>query len=191
MEAGEAKVHQGERPAGYVWNAWAKGYKLGVQSSSDHISTHTSYACILAEDFTRKGLVDAMRLRHTYAATDAIVLDYRIATTDGGTFLMGDIFSTASRPKLMVKVLGTAPIKQIDVIKNNTYIHKVNPGAKEAGFEYVDNAVGQGESYYYVRVEQSRRATGVELAHLGHGAVGPAFAIMKVPTVLKEFSVNV
>ena len=30
------------RPLGFVWEAWAKGYKLGVQASSDHISTHTS-----------------------------------------------------------------------------------------------------------------------------------------------------
>src|SRR5262245_60684822 len=102
---GRATVHQGERPAGYVWNAWAKGYKLGVQSSSDHISTHSSYACIVAEEFTRAGLLDAMRKRHTYAATDSIVLDYRIQTSDAGAFLMGDMLTTQSRPKLMVKVL--------------------------------------------------------------------------------------
>jgi hypothetical protein len=55
----------------------------------------------------------------------------------------------------MLKVIGTAPIKQIDVIKNNTYIHKVNPNRKEAALEYVDNSAAAGESYYYVRVEQS------------------------------------
>jgi len=147
-------VHQGQRPAGYVWNAWAKGYKLGVQSSSDHVSTHSSFACILVEDFSRQGLVDAMRKRHTYAATDNIVMDYRISTADAGTALMGDIFATKSQPKLMVKVLGTAKIKQIDVIKNNTYIFKVNPNEKIASFEYVDNSVKPGENYYYVRAEQ-------------------------------------
>ncbi|HYM11490.1 MAG TPA: hypothetical protein VEU62_12200, partial [Bryobacterales bacterium] len=41
----------GYRPAGFVWNAWAKGYKLGVQASSDHTATHTSYACLLATDY--------------------------------------------------------------------------------------------------------------------------------------------
>ena len=79
---GESKVHQGLRPDGYGWKAWAKGYKLGVQSSSDHVSTHSSYARILVEDFTRQGLVNAMRKRHAYAATDQIVLDYRIETAD-------------------------------------------------------------------------------------------------------------
>jgi hypothetical protein len=152
---GEAKVHQGERPAGYVWNAWAKGYKLGVQASSDHISTHSSYACIVVEDFSRQGLLDAMRKRHSYAATDQIVMDYRMATEDKGSFLMGDILETRSRPKLIVKVLGTAAIKQIDVIKNNTYIYKVSPNTKTADFEYVDTSIAAGESYYYVRAEQT------------------------------------
>jgi hypothetical protein len=41
------------------------------------------------------------------------------------------------------------------VIKNNTYIHKVNPNQKETALEYVDNSASAGESYYYVRVEQT------------------------------------
>lgn len=151
---GESKVHQGLRPDGFVWNAWAKGYKLGVQSSSDHISTHSSYACILVEDFTRAGLLDAMRKRHAYAATDQIVLDYRIETPDNPPALMGDIVTTSGRPKLRLKVLGTAAIRRVDVIRNNAYIHKIEPGRNEASLEYVDNSPAAGESYYYVRVEQ-------------------------------------
>ena len=151
---GESKVHQGVRPSGYVWNAWAKGYKLGVQSSSDHVSTHMSYACILVENFTRQGLVDAMRRRHAYAATDSIVLDARI-TAGPAVGMMGDVIDASAAPALKVKVLGTASIRQIDVIRNNQYIHKLNPGARDAAFEYVDNTSGPGESYYYVRVEQT------------------------------------
>ena len=54
---GSVRPHQagGFQAAGYVWNAWAKGYKLGVQAASDHLSTHYSYACTIAEDFTRQG----------------------------------------------------------------------------------------------------------------------------------------
>jgi hypothetical protein len=82
-------------------------------------------------------------------------MDFRAVTADKGTFLMGDIFETKSLPKLVVKVMGTAPIKQIDVIKNNTYVYKINPGQKAADFEYVDKAMASGESYYYVRAEQT------------------------------------
>ncbi len=34
---------------GFIWNALAKGYRLGFESSSDHVSTHTSYAVLLVE----------------------------------------------------------------------------------------------------------------------------------------------
>lgn len=68
--------------------------------------------------------------------------------------MMGDILSTAHEPKLIVKVNGTDAIKQIDVIKNNKYIHKVSPNRRDASFEYVDRSLGEGESYYYIRVEQ-------------------------------------
>ena len=150
-----AKAHQGLRPAGYVWNAWAKGYKLGVQSSSDHISTHSSYACILVEDFTRQGILDAMRKRHTYAATDQIVMDFRIEGTDNGTALMGDIATSRQNPRLAVHIIGTAPFKEVDVIRSNQYIHKLSPNQRNVQFEYVDMASPRGESYYYVRAEQA------------------------------------
>ncbi len=143
-------VHQGQRPDGFIWNAWAKGYKLGVQASSDHIGAHTAYANILTDDFTRKGLVDALRRRHTYASTDLIILDFRM-----DDHLMGDIFTTTSLPRIAVKVFGTAPIKQVDLIKNNTYLLTRNPGTPEYSFQYVDNTLAKGESYYYIRVQQS------------------------------------
>ena len=150
-----AKAHQGMRPAGYVWNAWAKAYKLGVQSSSDHVSTHSSYACILVEDFTRQGLLEAMRKRHTYAATDQIVMDFRIEGTDGGTALMGDIATSKQDPRLAIRIIGTAPIKEVDVIRSNQYIHKLSPNRQDVRFTYVDAASPTGESYYYVRAEQT------------------------------------
>jgi hypothetical protein len=87
-----------------VWNAWAKGYKLGVQVSSDHLSTHISYACTLATDFTREGLLDAMRLRHSYGATDNIILDYQIVS-GGVEHMQGSILMPGRSSK--VKVLGT------------------------------------------------------------------------------------
>jgi hypothetical protein len=152
---GQTTAHEANKPEGYVWNAWAKGYKLGVQSSSDHISTHTSYACVLAEAFTREGIMDAIRKRHTYAATDNIVMDFRIANTAQGVAVMGDIADAAGAPKLSVHVIGTAPVKTIDVIKNNKYVHQLSPKRSDVQFEYLDQSIESGESYYYVRVEQT------------------------------------
>ena len=143
----------GFRPAGYVWNAWAKGYKLGVQASSDHISTHISYACTIATDFTRAGLIDAMKQRHSYGATDNIVLDYRMQA-GGREYLQGDIVKAAGDFKLSVKVIGTRPVRQIDIIRNNQFIHTVQPMKADVSFTYIDNQAPAGDSYYYVRVMQ-------------------------------------
>jgi len=145
----------GFRPLGYVWNAWAKGYKLGVQASSDHLSTHISYACTLAEEFTREGLVQAMKRRHSYGATDNIILDYRLRTPDGKEYLQGDIVSAGRGYKLWVKVIGTAPIRQIDIIKNNRFVLTRHPLQQEVTLEYQDVDITPGESYYYVRVQQA------------------------------------
>ena len=95
-----ASAPGGFRPAGYVWNAWAKGYKLGIQASSDHLSTHISYACTIATDSTREGLLDAMQQRHSYGATDNIILDYRLQT-GGKEYLQGDIVKAPGEFKLM------------------------------------------------------------------------------------------
>ncbi len=152
--ANPASAPGGFRPAGYVWNAWAKGYKLGVQASSDHLSTHISYACTLAPDSTREGLLNAMRARHSYGATDNIVLDYRLQT-GGREYLQGDIVKAPGEFKLVVKVIGTTPIRQIDVVKNNTFIHNRQPLEREVSFTFADNQPSPGESYYYVRVIQA------------------------------------
>src|SRR5438876_6951049 len=53
IDAKSDRIHGPFQPEGYVSVALKKGYRLGFQSSSDHISTHVSYTCVLAEEFTR------------------------------------------------------------------------------------------------------------------------------------------
>jgi hypothetical protein len=91
-----------------------------------------------------------MRARHAYAATDNIIVDTRI-----GDHIMGDVFKSGEIPVLKVKVQGTDRIARVTVIKNNTFVHTVEPGGSSATFEYRDSDIKPGESYYYVRVEQT------------------------------------
>lgn len=144
-------VHTSYKPDGYVSRALAKGYRLGFQASSDHTSTHVSFTCILAEEFTRTGLIEALRKRHCYAATDNIVLDVRA----GALGLMGDEVRTA-KPRLDVVVLGTALIDRIDVVRDGEVVHTERPGKEEARFGWEDPKPVKGEqaSVYYVRVLQ-------------------------------------
>ncbi len=138
------------RPAGFIWNAWAKGHKIGVQSSSDHVSTHGSYAALYVTDLTRQALLEAIRARRSYAATDNILVDFRLNDR-----MMGESFTTGEQPRLWARVHGTAPLRKVEVIRNNTYLH-TQPGSGAAlEFRYVDNQPVAGESYYYLRVEQA------------------------------------
>ena len=116
----------GWKPDGFVWEAWAKGIRLGVQASSDHVGVHDSYAAVLVpadEPLTRQHLIDAMKQRHTYAATDNIIVDVRI-----GDHIMGDAFSSSETPVIRVNAIGTRPLDRVVLIRDNEFIHTVNPG---------------------------------------------------------------
>jgi hypothetical protein len=136
-------------------NALAKGYRFGIQASSDHCSTHISYSCVIADGTSREAVIDAMRKHHTYGATDNIVMDFRVKA-DGRQFLQGDEIDTRGRPyTLTVNVLGTGPIRRIDVIHNEGYAYAQTPTGKSAySFEYVDPKPVSGENRYYLRVLQ-------------------------------------
>ena len=143
----------GWEPSGFWWNALMKGYRLGVQSSSDHWSTHISYACILAERQTRDGLLDAMKRRHAYAATDNIILDFQ-ARAGGAFYLMGDAFVSAEAPSLRLHAIGTGAIKRVDLIRDRKFVYTSSPRVKETNFEFSDRDFTPGKHWYYVRLLQ-------------------------------------
>jgi hypothetical protein len=145
----EADAIGGWRPNGFVWNALAKGYRLGFQSSSDHVSTHISYCCAWAEQPTRQAIFEALKKRHVFGATDNIIADVRC-----GEHLMGDEFTLAEKPTFKIKLIGTAPFKQVDVVRNNVYVYTTKPGKQEVDFTWTDMSPAAGTSYYYVRGEQ-------------------------------------
>jgi len=150
-------AHGVYRPAGFYWNALAKGYKLGTESSSDHIATHTSYTMICTPSAARRDLVESMRQRHAYGATDNIILDFRARDRQGKEWMMGDSLDASAAPVLHVKVMGTGPIAAVELIKDGKFLYKVEPNADSAEFDYTDTAAAPGQSWYYVRVMQTDR----------------------------------
>ena len=144
----------GYNPNGYWWNALAKGLKLGVQASSDHWSTHISYACILSPEFTREAMFEAIKKRHVYAATDNIILDFQ-AEAAGKSYIMGDIISSNEVPKLKIRAIGTDKIKQLVIVKNQTFVYTGRP-QQQRGLPRVPRPQFEpGANYYYVRVLQN------------------------------------
>jgi len=148
------KTPDGKQPGnwqspGAVWNAWKKGYRIGVIASSDHYSTHISYAMVYSPSTSRDDVHQSIRARRTYGATDNIVLDFRI-----GEHFMGEEFSSSENQPIHVRAMGTGAISAIHLIRDGAYLYKATPNSPEAEFTFVDNDAGKGSHWYYVRVEQ-------------------------------------
>jgi hypothetical protein len=140
----------GWRPLGFVSLALMKGYRLGFQSSSDHVSTHMSYCNVFVEEQTREAILEAMKRRHIYGATDNIIADVRC-----GDHFMGDEFTVNKPPTLRVKLVGTEDFARVFIVKDNEYVYSIEPKRREVEFEWTDaNAQPGKTSYYYVRGEQ-------------------------------------
>ncbi len=144
----------GWEPKGFVNFALLKGYRLAFQSSSDHGSTHISYACVYAKDNSRQAIFDAIKLRHTYAATDNIIADVTCKNGDK-IQMMGEEFITKETPAIIVKLAGTSPFKNVTIIKDDVEIHTIKPNTRNVNFTWKDPSPQGGKtSYYYVRGEQ-------------------------------------
>jgi hypothetical protein len=140
----------GWRPKGFINLALEKGYKLGFQASSDHISTHMSYCNVYVTAPTRGAILEAFQKRHVYGATDDILADVR-----SGERMMGDQFETAQLPALNVKLIGTAPFAKVHIIKDNKYVYTTEPKSATVSFTWRDEKAEAGKmSYYYLRGEQ-------------------------------------
>jgi hypothetical protein len=134
----------------FVWNALERKIKLGFIASSDHRSTHMSFAAVYTKGIDRESVFEGLRARRTFAATDKILLDFSI-----GKHIMGEEIESAGTPELAVVVEGTGPIAQIDVIKNSKIVYTVSPGVRSAHFTFRDDAYSVEDSYYYIRVIQA------------------------------------
>ncbi len=141
----------GWRPKGFINLALLKGYKFSFESSSDHTSTHISYAMVYSEGHSREALLDGMRARHTYAATDNIIADWRC-----GEHMQGDDFKSSQPPAFRLKLHGTAPFKKVTVVKDDTEVKAIEPNQQQVELTWTDSAASPGKtSYYYVRGEQA------------------------------------
>ncbi len=145
----------GWRPFGFVSLALMKGYRLGFQSSSDHISTHMSYCNVWVEEPTREAILDGLRRRRVYGATDNIIADVRC-----GEHFMGEEFAVNKPPTLEVKLTGTAPFAEVVIVKDNEYVYSAAPKKRTIEFKWTDMSAKPGKtSYYYVRGTQVGQST--------------------------------
>lgn len=119
-------------------------------ASSDHMSTHISYVMVYSPSTARQDIWDAIKRRHTYGATDNIVLEFRI-----GNCFMGEECEIEGGEPFEIAVRGTDDISAVRLIRDGGYIYTAEPAVQEAEFQFVDLEAPAGEHWYYVRVEQA------------------------------------
>ena len=137
-----------------LWDALAKGVRIGIIASSDHGQTHQARAGVYVEEkselgFTRQGILEALRARRTFGATVAVTVQ-----VNAGGRLLGEEFAAPGPPTLDVRIAAPAPIARIDVVRDNRFVYSQQPAAKEARFRFRDADLPPGQSaYYYVRAQ--------------------------------------
>ncbi|MEW6360468.1 MAG: hypothetical protein AB1696_29325 [Planctomycetota bacterium] len=135
---------------GFVSEALKKGYRLGFIASSDHWSTHMSYAAVYAERYDRDAIFEALQNRRTFGSSAKVIVDFRM----GKTFMGGET-TTAEPPTMTVKGIAATELSKIDIVRNSQVLHTVTPAGREFEFTFVDKSPLAGETaYYYARVEQ-------------------------------------
>jgi hypothetical protein len=135
-----------------VWDALARGRKLGFIASSDHRSTHMSFAAVYVKGIDRESIFEGLHARRTYASTDKILLEVSI-----GEALMGEEARVEGAPELQVAVTGTGPIARVEVVRNGAFVYSTQPKTSETKFTFRDQKFDGTESYYYVRVIQENK----------------------------------
>jgi hypothetical protein len=93
-----------------------------------------------------------MDARRTVAATDKIFMEF---SCNGKA--MGEIFETSEPITLEMKILGTAPISRVTLVRNEKDYVVLEPteGSNEFTQNLTDEKPEPGENRYYVRVEQT------------------------------------
>ncbi len=149
-----------------VQEALALGYKVGMIASGDEHAGKPGFGFWLrrsrghqsgliaaySPSLTREGLWDAMWNRRVYGTSgERIVLDFSLNGNPMGTVMRA---AGAGQRKMKVFVLGTAPLKEVSIVRNNEVIHQQAVSGPQASFEYTDYTAAGPKDYYYVRVAQ-------------------------------------
>jgi hypothetical protein len=157
-----------------VQKALEIGHRLGVVGGTD---THFSqpgtssfypfgfggFTGVICDELSRKSVWQALYNRNCYATTGArILLDFRI-----NNCLMGSEIESLGQREVMGKVLGSAELEEIEIIRNNKILKSIDlSGEQKSEFSFTDQekfdelalqpsvSVKKRFIFYYLRVRQ-------------------------------------
>ena len=114
------------------------GHQVGFVAASDDHRTHPGYtgtrprgmtqfgglAAALASEKTRDAIFDALKQRRVYAATtaDRIIVDLELNGEQ-----MGRRTAYSEDRRLRARVMGTAPVSEVAVVKNGDAVYRMRP----------------------------------------------------------------
>jgi hypothetical protein len=138
-----------QREGHYLWDALGKGLRVGVIASSDHGLTHGAYAGVYAEGRDRRAILEAIRARRTFGATDKIAMELRL-----GDRLMGEEVEVDEAPTFHARIIGTGPIRRVDIISDGKFVCTREPAAATDEFDIMLDVAPGETSYFYLRCIQ-------------------------------------
>lgn len=129
----------------------ASGGRCGFVGGSDtHDRKPQARTGLFADELTRQAVFDALRHRRNYSVFGSrVVLDFRI---DGQG--MGREVKSPGEPALSVSVVGTAPLREVAVIRDGAILASRKTDSRQVRWEFTDRSF-RGNSYYYLRVTQA------------------------------------
>ncbi len=142
-------------PGHTLLDAWREGLHLGVVASSDHLSTGGALAGVWAYGNSRADIIEALRARRCYAATNRIRL---IFTADG--HMMGERFAVthdtqAAKVQFEISCQGAAALEKIELLCDGRVIETFGNFKNGASAHLRRKLpVAAGEHFYTVRVYQ-------------------------------------
>lgn len=142
---------RGPQPGHTLLDAWQSGLHLGVVASSDHLSTGGALAGVWAMGNNRRDILEALRARRCYAATDRIRLLFH---ADG--HFMGERFRAAGeKVQFEISCRGAAAIVKAELLCDGQVVHVAEPRKRSASLRIRHRlAIAAGEHFYTVRVYQ-------------------------------------
>ncbi|MDZ7305787.1 MAG: CehA/McbA family metallohydrolase [candidate division KSB1 bacterium] len=163
----EPITHRGGIPGMFMQDGLARGLRFGVLGASDGHGLiwhhgigrkrdpwlHGLAGVWIKGGLTRQSLLEALQARRVYATSGVRILLHFSA--DGHA--QGSEYETGRPPRLAVRVVGTAKIRYVYLLRDNQVIHR-HGGDFGVGdmvrFEFKDEQAAIGTHWYYVRVVQ-------------------------------------
>ena len=174
VEHADPLWNKSEKPGAGVFNALARGHRMGFIGSGDSHSglpgrsfpqdrqwfmhQKSGFACVYAPELTRQAIFEALQKRRCYATTGIrAILEFSVNDSVMGTELT---VQDPALPRIIrIHAIGTDRLKSLRIVKNNGELVRRALQRDEEFFEYYDTTVARQDDFYYVRIVQEDENT--------------------------------